>query len=316
MLDYARQAQSGRMHWSQVSGDIHYPEHPTDPSEVLANVTTAKDASTALDSYNPPQKLYQRTEGEARRTARPGRWPGGHRSRDGPALKYMPAARQEAAGGRDGRSARAAAARQARHHRERRRYSLRRQGRRGRAQVPGKRRTEGHRRARRPDRQGHQQPEARQADRHRGRQHGALALAAARPRRALDRRRLCHPQHPRLYAEGDAARRAGLDHQGGDREAGHSRHAAADRDHEVHHGQSDLERAAVDRLRRISAGAAAGPDRAAADGIEARAQPRRQHPHFAAARRSQRARPHPLQLPEQVPGLSARHPGQISVRQG
>ena len=59
MLDYARQAQSGRMHWSQVSGDIQYPEHPIDPTEVLGNVTTAKDASTALDSYNPPQKLYK-----------------------------------------------------------------------------------------------------------------------------------------------------------------------------------------------------------------------------------------------------------------
>src|SRR5665213_3116000 len=59
MLDYARQAQSGRMHWSQVSGDIQYPEHPTDPNEVLTNVTTAKDASAALDSYNPPQKLYR-----------------------------------------------------------------------------------------------------------------------------------------------------------------------------------------------------------------------------------------------------------------
>jgi murein L,D-transpeptidase YcbB/YkuD len=59
MLDYARQAQSGRMHWSQVSADILYPEHPTDPAEVLANVTTAKDASAALDGYNPPQKLYK-----------------------------------------------------------------------------------------------------------------------------------------------------------------------------------------------------------------------------------------------------------------
>ena len=59
MLDYARQAQSGRMHWSQVSGDIQYPEHPIDPAEVLANVTTAKDGSAALDSYNPPQKLYR-----------------------------------------------------------------------------------------------------------------------------------------------------------------------------------------------------------------------------------------------------------------
>ena len=58
MLDYARHAQSGRMHWSQVSGDIQYPEHPTDPAEVLANVTSAKDASLALDGYNPPHKLY------------------------------------------------------------------------------------------------------------------------------------------------------------------------------------------------------------------------------------------------------------------
>ncbi|QWG24273.1 L,D-transpeptidase family protein [Bradyrhizobium sediminis] len=59
MLDYARQAQSGRMHWSQVSGDILYPEHPTDPAEVLANVTAAKDASVALAGYNPPHKLYK-----------------------------------------------------------------------------------------------------------------------------------------------------------------------------------------------------------------------------------------------------------------
>ncbi|WP_438278364.1 L,D-transpeptidase family protein [Nitrobacter sp.] len=59
MMDYARQAQSGRMHWSQVSADIQYPEHPIDPEQVLKNVTTAKDASAALDSYNPPHKLYR-----------------------------------------------------------------------------------------------------------------------------------------------------------------------------------------------------------------------------------------------------------------
>ena len=59
MLDYARQAQSGRMHWSQVSADILYPEHPTDPAEVLANISTARDASAALDGYNPPHKLYK-----------------------------------------------------------------------------------------------------------------------------------------------------------------------------------------------------------------------------------------------------------------
>jgi L,D-transpeptidase YcbB len=58
-LDYARQAQSGRVHWSQVSADILYPDHPTDPTEVLVNVSTARDANAALEGYNPPQKLYR-----------------------------------------------------------------------------------------------------------------------------------------------------------------------------------------------------------------------------------------------------------------
>ncbi|MGL5164323.1 MAG: L,D-transpeptidase family protein [Afipia sp.] len=59
MLDYARHAQSGRMHFSRVSADISYPEHPVDPVEVLINVSTARDASAALDGYNPPHKAYQ-----------------------------------------------------------------------------------------------------------------------------------------------------------------------------------------------------------------------------------------------------------------
>ncbi|MGB3446942.1 MAG: L,D-transpeptidase family protein [Xanthobacteraceae bacterium] len=59
MLAYARQAQSGQMHWSQVSADIQYPEHPVDPNEVLANISTAKDASAALQAYNPPHKPYK-----------------------------------------------------------------------------------------------------------------------------------------------------------------------------------------------------------------------------------------------------------------
>ncbi len=54
MLDYARQAQSGRMHWSQVSGDIQYPEHPIDPTEVLTNVT-------------PPRTLRRRSTATTRR---------------------------------------------------------------------------------------------------------------------------------------------------------------------------------------------------------------------------------------------------------
>ena len=63
----------------------------------------------------------------------------------------------------------------------------------------------------------------------------------------------------------------------------------ADADHaggdEIHHRQSDLERAAVDRQQRISAGAAAGSDGARAHGTEGRQEPRRHRAHLAAAGR-------------------------------
>jgi murein L,D-transpeptidase YcbB/YkuD len=96
ILDYARQAQSGRMHWSHVSADIQYPEHPTDPTEVIAHVTSAKDAAAALDSYNPTHKGYLalkaklaelrgKTDSQAAPIA------------DGPALKFVPARKKQPA---------------------------------------------------------------------------------------------------------------------------------------------------------------------------------------------------------------------------
>jgi murein L,D-transpeptidase YcbB/YkuD len=90
MLDYARQAQSGRMHYSQVSADILYPEHPTDPNEVLAKVTTAADASAALDGYNPPHKLYKELKAKLAQLRGQGDGPVIEIA-DGPALKYTPA---------------------------------------------------------------------------------------------------------------------------------------------------------------------------------------------------------------------------------
>jgi murein L,D-transpeptidase YcbB/YkuD len=96
MLDYARQAQSGRMHWSQVSADIQYPEHPIDPSEVLANVTTARDASAALESYNPPQKLYRELKAKLAQLRGQGDGPV-IQIAEGPALVFKPATRKQAA---------------------------------------------------------------------------------------------------------------------------------------------------------------------------------------------------------------------------
>ena len=90
MLDYARQAQSGRMHWSQVSADISFPEHPTDPTEVLTNVTTAKDASAALEGYNPPHKLYRELRTKLAELRGQSGGPA-IQIAEGPALKFTPA---------------------------------------------------------------------------------------------------------------------------------------------------------------------------------------------------------------------------------
>ncbi|MHB0769924.1 L,D-transpeptidase family protein [Bradyrhizobium sp. 5.13L] len=95
MFDYARHAQSGRMHWSQVSGDILYPEHPVDPNEVLAKVTTAADASAALDSYNPPHKLYKELKAKLAELRGQGNGPVIEIA-DGPALKYTPGGKKQA----------------------------------------------------------------------------------------------------------------------------------------------------------------------------------------------------------------------------
>ncbi|UPJ48865.1 L,D-transpeptidase family protein [Bradyrhizobium sp. 200] len=94
MLDYARQAQSGRMHWSQVSGDILYPEHPTDPAEVLANISTAKDASAALDGYNPPHKLYRELKAKLAELRGQGDGPMIHIA-EGPALAFKAATKKQ-----------------------------------------------------------------------------------------------------------------------------------------------------------------------------------------------------------------------------
>src|SRR4051812_30575928 len=90
MLDYARQAQSGRMHWSQVSYDILYPDHPIDPAEVLANVSTAKDPGAALEGYNPPHKLYRELKKKLAELRGQGEGPVVQIA-DGPTLKYTPA---------------------------------------------------------------------------------------------------------------------------------------------------------------------------------------------------------------------------------
>ena len=84
------------MHYSQVSYDILYPDHPTDPAEVLANVTGAKDASAALESYNPPHKLYKELKAKLAELRGQGDGPVITIS-EGPALAFKPGTKKQPA---------------------------------------------------------------------------------------------------------------------------------------------------------------------------------------------------------------------------
>ena len=58
VLDYARHAQMGRVHYSRVSADITYDLSAPQPLDVLSKVA-GKNAAEALDSYQPPHAAYR-----------------------------------------------------------------------------------------------------------------------------------------------------------------------------------------------------------------------------------------------------------------
>ena len=58
VLDYARHAQMGRMHYSRVSADIFYEQTAPAPLDVLSKLAAGK-AADVLGSYQPPQAAYK-----------------------------------------------------------------------------------------------------------------------------------------------------------------------------------------------------------------------------------------------------------------
>ena len=59
-LDYARHAQTGRVHYSRVSADITYNQVAPEPLDVLAQARVRQGRrATALDSYQPPHPEYK-----------------------------------------------------------------------------------------------------------------------------------------------------------------------------------------------------------------------------------------------------------------
>jgi len=58
VVTYARHAQSGRVHWSRVSGDIFYPQKQPAPAEILGKMAEAKDVGEVLAAYEPSAPAY------------------------------------------------------------------------------------------------------------------------------------------------------------------------------------------------------------------------------------------------------------------
>ena len=59
VLDYARHAQTGRVHFSRVAADIQYELVAPQSLDVLSKVATAKNAAEALDTFQPPHAAYK-----------------------------------------------------------------------------------------------------------------------------------------------------------------------------------------------------------------------------------------------------------------
>jgi murein L,D-transpeptidase YcbB/YkuD len=59
VLDYARQATLGRVHYSRVSGDIFYDQVAPQPLDVLSKLASGKNAEEVLDSYQPQHAAYK-----------------------------------------------------------------------------------------------------------------------------------------------------------------------------------------------------------------------------------------------------------------
>ena len=59
VLDYARHADTGRVHFTRVSGDIHYHLDLPDPADLLAKLAATNEAASALASHLPQHEGYK-----------------------------------------------------------------------------------------------------------------------------------------------------------------------------------------------------------------------------------------------------------------
>src|SRR5262249_26656307 len=87
LLTYARQAQTGRIHWSRVSADIFYGQPAAEPADALAKIADAKDMGATLAGFNPPHAGYQALKAKLAELRGQKADSGPARIADGPVLK-------------------------------------------------------------------------------------------------------------------------------------------------------------------------------------------------------------------------------------
>jgi murein L,D-transpeptidase YcbB/YkuD len=91
VLNYARHALDGRVHYSRVSGDVVYTLAKVEPAEILGQIAKADNVATALDSLEPQHPQYKALKAELAKLR------GGASDvekpmiPDGPVLKYVSA---------------------------------------------------------------------------------------------------------------------------------------------------------------------------------------------------------------------------------
>ena len=59
VLDYAKHAHGGRVHYTRISADIELDLARPDPADLLTKIADSNDVATTLDSFNPQQPGYK-----------------------------------------------------------------------------------------------------------------------------------------------------------------------------------------------------------------------------------------------------------------
>src|SRR5262244_1894665 len=90
VVTYARHAQTGRVHYSRISGDISFNLAAPEPAEVLGGLLTTDNVAATLERYNPPHAGYKALKAKLAEVRGAKGEPAAPRIGAGPVLKFNP----------------------------------------------------------------------------------------------------------------------------------------------------------------------------------------------------------------------------------